>query len=456
MSKSDDIKIFAEIMEPEATSQAYLIAGHPCIAGPVRIMPDAHAGAGCVIGFTGRFSSGVIPNIVGVDIGCGVSVSRYDIPLGTFLDVLSKRYGTKDAKTIFENVDADIRKVVPTGAKCRSQMPIFELFRKSDMDAVSRSIEWLAEASLVVEEISPDRYIEPGIQLGTLGGGNHFIEIYRFDDDSKGFSLVVHSGSRNLGHKIGTYFQNKAKELNDILKRSGKKSTREHDELRNLFGFVSVDVPKGLEYLPFVGKDSEAYRKYPHFTAEKYVDCAEIAQKYAKLNRMCILKSVSDVLWEDFFFSPQFGNYFFESVHNYIGHDGITRKGAIRAQEGERVVIPLSMRDGVIIGTGKGNKDWNYSAPHGAGRLSGRADMKRKLESGELSMDDFRADMEGVFTSSVTESTIDESSFAYKPAEAILRAIEPTVEVVDVMKPLFNLKDTEPEWNRRRDNAPER
>lgn len=439
-----DIKIYADILDPGAASQAYAIAEHPCIDGPVRIMPDAHSGAGCVIGFTGSFGSGVIPNVVGVDIGCGVAALRYDMPVSELLSALSRKYGTEDEQEIFKLLDSDIRTVVPTGPRSRSALP--EFLRN---DAEVRSL--LREATEILEEISPHKHINPALQVGTLGGGNHFLEIDRFSGD-QGFYLTVHSGSRNLGHKIGTFFQTQAKKLNDLLKKSPSALSRDEAGLRELFSFVSPDVARGLEYLPYMGISSEAYRRFPCFTAEKYLYCARAAQKYAALNRRAILRAAADI------FPPSCrpvticDQGIIESVHNYIDDDGIVRKGAISARAGEKVIIPLSMKDGVVLGTGKGNPDWNFSAPHGAGRIAGRAEMKRRLESGELSMDDFRGDMAGVFTSSVTENTIDESSFAYKPAEAILEAITPAVRIDEVLKPLFNLKDTEPEqgWNRKR------
>lgn len=441
MSKDkNDIKIFAGIMDPGAASQTYAIAGHPCIEGPVRIMPDAHAGAGCVIGFTGRFASGIVPNVVGVDIGCGVAAIHYKTSLEEFWGDVEDAYGTKDRKELFDLIDREIRNAVPTGARCRSALPPF-------LASFGSASALLAEAASILREISPSKHIAPEVQLGTLGGGNHFIEIDRFASDEKGFCLVVHSGSRNFGHKIGTWFQNRAKELAEIVKSPQKASTAREREIAAFFNFVSPDVPRGLEYLPFVGKDSEMYRKYPEFTGERYMECARVAQKYAALNRQCILEYVSRVIER----TPHYiEKEFIESVHNYIGADGITRKGAISAPAGEKVLIPLSMKDGIILGTGKGNEDWNFSAPHGAGRLAGRAEMKRRLESGELSMDDFRESMADVFTSSVTENTIDESAFAYKPAKSIIEAVAPAVDVQEVMKPLFNLKDTDPEWDRRR------
>lgn len=434
-----DIKIYADILEPQAAAQAYLIAGHPCLEGPVRIMPDAHAGAGCVIGFTGRFASGIVPNVVGVDIGCGVTVAHYRVSLESFLKDLELRYDTTDRKEVFDLLDRDLREVIPTGPRSRPQMPSFLM---PDFD--SKAFSLIKRAEEILKKISPNKFIQPGLQLGTLGGGNHFIEIDRFGDERDGFCLVVHSGSRNLGHKIGTYFQNRAKELARILKNSGK----DNREICDLFGFVSPDVPNGLEYLPFVGRESEAYGRYPEYTGDRYMECAAVAQEYAALNRRCIVEYAGTVLSKTI---PGIVPEVFESVHNYIGSDGITRKGAIRAEKGERVVIPLSMKDGIIIGRGKGNEDWNCSAPHGAGRLAGRSEMKRRLESGELSMEDFHADMEGIYTSSVTENTIDESSFAYKPAQMIIDAVAPTMEIENIMKPLFNLKDTEPEDSRRRE-----
>lgn len=428
-----DIKVFADIMEPEALAQAHLIADHPCIEGPIRIMPDAHAGAGCVIGFTGRFDTGIVPNVVGVDIGCGVSVKHYKLLLSSFLYWLEVKYHTSDRTELFKLLDKDIRDNVPTGSKCRSTIPYF---LQNDKQVESL----LQKAENILKKISPNKYIDPKIQLGTLGGGNHFIEINRFEKEEDGFCIVVHSGSRNLGHKIGTYFQNKAKELAQII----KSNKSEYEEICKIFKEVSPDVPNGLEYLPYVDIDSEAYVKYPEYTGNFYMECAHVAQEYASLNRKCIMEFVSNLIPTTLNFDS------FESIHNYIDSDGITRKGAIRAMKDEKVVIPLSMKDGIIIGAGKGNSDWNYSAPHGAGRIAGRSEMKKRLEAGDITMEDFQKDMEGIYTSSVVENTIDESSFAYKPAQEIINAITPTVDIQYILKPLFNLKDIEVEGYRKK------
>lgn len=355
---SCDIKVFAKNLEQTAVDQVNTLANFEAFEGcKVRIMPDAHAGAGCVIGFTANLGDKVVPNLVGVDIGCGM----YAAPIEEPADWVA--------------FDRSVRKAVPAGfsvhgketAKTES-LGLYCFDRLESVDRLDRS-------------------------LGTLGGGNHFIEVDKSDDGT--FWLVIHSGSRNLGLQVAAHYQGLAEE--------------------NMKG----DVPKGLEYL----EGSQA---------EGYLHDMKICQEWAKENR----HEIAGLLFASGA-AVQSGDAF-HTVHNYIGEDGMVRKGAISAYAGEKVLIPFNMRDGAIIGRGLGNEDWNFSAPHGAGRVLSRAKAKKTLR-----MEDFERQMEGIYSSTVRAATIDEAPMAYKPAQEILEAISPTVEVENRLTPVYNFKAVE-------------
>jgi tRNA-splicing ligase RtcB len=246
------------------------------------------------------------------------------------------------------------------------------------------------------------RHLPPLMQLGTLGGGNHFIEIGQSEHDGR-YRLIVHSGSRNLGKRIAEHFQEKAVMISKEM---------------------GITVPKGMEYLPLTAG------------GERYLHWATIAQAYARYNRRFMLATILQ-----FFGIPFDESQVIESVHNYIAEkDQVIRKGAISAHEGEQVIIPLNMSDGTIIGTGKGNTSYNKSAPHGAGRNHSRKEMFRKLDKGEYTLDDFSKSMQGVFSTSINRETFDESKFAYKDPKVIEKYLLETVTVTDRLKPVYNLK----------------
>lgn len=354
-----DLKVFAQNLEDEARKQIDTLASTEAFSGcKIRIMPDAHAGAGCVIGFTADLGDKVVPNLVGVDIGCGMLA----VPISM--------------KCTFFDVDKTIRELIPAGFDVHGDytceveaLGLLCFDQLKNIDRLNRS-------------------------MGTLGGGNHFIEI---DDDEQGRHwLVIHSGSRNLGLQVANIYQARA------VERTGG------------------TVPNGLEYL-----DGEEAREYLHDM--------RICQRWAERNRDFM---AFDILCRNL--ASPFVDECFTTVHNYIGDDDIVRKGAISAREGEKVLIPLNMRDGAIIGVGKGNEDWNFSAPHGAGRVMSRSKAKR-----ELSVEDFESQMNGIFSTSVCAETLDEAPDAYKPAQEILDALEPTVEVVSRLKPVYNFKAVE-------------
>lgn len=373
-----EVLIHADVIDDNAREQVENTSRSPALQGLIAIMPDVHFGAGSVIGFTGKFKDAVIPNIVGVDIGCGVSC----FPLGNI-------------EIDFKELDKYIRKSIPLGMKKRERLGIDNLVDKETHDRIY-ILETRMSFMCPVQNLIP-----PAQQIGTLGGGNHFIEI---DENSEGSKfLIIHSGSRNYGKKIADHFQKMA----NIICKS-----------------MFIETGKNLEYLPM------------KYGGDDYMKYLYIAQEYAKLNREVMCKIILD------YFKIEFDNEkYIESIHNFISpKDNIIRKGAISAHNGEKVIIPLNMAEGCIIGTGKGISKYNYSAPHGAGRVSGRKQMERKLEAGEVTMEQFEKSMEGIFSTCIHKSTIDESPFAYKKYESIEKHVKETVDVEDILKPIYNLK----------------
>lgn len=395
-----DLKIFTENIEPEALNQIYTLVKQPAFADcKVRIMPDVHAGAGCVIGFTADLGEKVIPNIVGVDIGCGmltVELGRIEID--------------------FEKLDNVIREKVPSGKSVHEEetKPFPEL---EDLYC----LPYLEHKERIRRSI------------GTLGGGNHFIEI---DTDTAGNKyLIIHTGSRNLGKQVAEYYQNFAVEtmegkdkLGDMQKAliaDYKKQGRQKEiekaikELYRTFQPNPLHIPKELCYLTDTNR-------------EKYLHDMQICQKFAVKNREAIADIIlKEMNWKDV--------NSFETIHNYIELEtNMVRKGAISAKKDEMLLIPINMRDGCIIGRGKGNADWNQSAPHGAGRIMSRSKAKENI-----SLDAFEQSMAGIYTTSVNQSTVDESPMAYKPMDEIVENIKDTVEIVNIIKPVYNFKASE-------------
>lgn len=399
-----NLKIFTKNVEQEAVDQIELLLAQDAFKDcKVRIMPDVHAGKGCVIGFTADLGEKVIPNIVGVDIGCGmlcVSLGQTDID--------------------FEKLDNVIRSYVPSGRDVHEG----RIIRFDELQELK-----------CYRELRDTKRIERSI--GTLGGGNHFIEVDVAEDGYK--YLVIHTGSRNLGKQVADYYQNLAFELmsgkdklyeeQDRLikeyKAAGRKSEIQNAiaELHRNFNAVNPNIPKDLCYLD--GK----YR-------EDYLHDMRICQKFAYINRVMIAHIICNHMgWGVDADMPDY----FECIHNYIDYDSnIVRKGAISAKYGEKVLIPINMRDGCIIGTGKGNEDWNCSAPHGAGRVMSRTKAKELV-----SLEEFEKSMDGIYTTSVNQSTIDESPMAYKTLDEIVENIKDTVDVLAIIKPVYNFKASE-------------
>ena len=386
-----DLKIFTDNIEPQAKEQIYTLIKQPAFSNcKVRIMPDVHAGVGCVIGFTADLGDKVIPNIVGVDLGCGmltVRLSNIDID--------------------FEKLDKIIRNNVPSGRNVHK-------FATTKINP---------QSLFCYEQLTEIDWIERS--MGTLGGGNHFIEIDVDESDNK--YLIIHTGSRNLGKQVADIYQRKAieychgkKAQKAELIAEYKKAGREkeiNDALKLLKG---SKIPKDLCYLENQDR-------------EKYLHDMRFCQEFAKKNRL----TIADIIVREMNWSLKVREAF-ETVHNYIADDNIVRKGAISAQLGEKVLIPINMRDGCIIGYGLGNDDWNCSAPHGAGRLMSRSKAKEII-----SLSEFEDSMNGIYTTSVSQSTIDESPMAYKPISEIIRNISDTVEIQEIIKPVYNFKASE-------------
>lgn len=408
-----DLKIFTDNIEQEAIDQINTLLEQPAFTDcKVRIMPDVHAGAGCVIGFTADLGDKVIPNIVGVDIGCGmftVELGRIDTGINGKTDSSIANYVTD---IDYEKLDNVIRTCIPSGRNVHEEINyIFPELKNLRCYNKLKNIDWLERS------------------MGTLGGGNHFIEI---DEGFEGRKyLIIHTGSRNLGKQVADYYQNLAVELmigrdklayeRDRLIAEYKDQGRSSEiqdaikELRNTWRKKTNDIPKELCYL--TGK----YR-------DDYIYDMKICQRFAKQNRLMIaLKIMLSMGW--------YSIDLFETVHNYIDESNMIRKGAISAKKGEKVLIPINMRDGSLLCVGKGNEDWNCSAPHGAGRI-----MSRSKARESISMESFRESMTGIYTTSVCESTIDESPMAYKPMDEIINNIKDTVDILDVLKPVYNFK----------------
>jgi len=398
--KYADAKIFAKDLEDGARDQIVELLNQDFSKGSkIRIMPDVHQGMGCVIGFAGEMGDKVVPNIVGVDIGCGMLT----VELG-------------NVNIDLEKLDKIIRENIPYGTKVHGNRK-FEFDRLKDL--------------YIYRQLKDTRRLEKSI--GSLGGGNHFIEVGVDSKDNK--YLVLHSGSRNLGKQVAEVYQRLAvdlcsgkedyfkrkEELIESYKEKGKKSKLE-TELNNLkkeYKDSEPNYPKHLCYL------SGEFR-------DRYLHDMKISQEYASVNR----KSMAGIILSKLFGRNLDDFNYFETVHNYINFDdNIIRKGSISAYKDEKVLIPINMRDGSILAVGKGNPDWNYSAPHGAGRLLSRTQAKE-----DLSLDKFIDSMDGIYSTSVHKGTLDESPFAYKPIEDILEFIGETVDVLDIIRPIYNFK----------------
>ena len=389
---------YAKVVEEEAIGQIRRMCDYAIAEdSKIRIMPDVHAGKGCTIGTTMTITDKVVPNVVGVDIGCGM----YTVNLG------------KD-DVDFEKLD-EAAHFIPSGREVWEGRQ--ERFDLTDLHCYRE----LKDAKRLARS------------LGTLGGGNHFIEIDEATDGTK--YLIIHSGSRNLGKQVAELYQKLAINLNrgygEYLKKrdeiiSSYKEQGRRSEIQSALKQLQwqvyespVSIPEDLCYLE---------GKY----LEDYLHDVDICQVFARRSR----EKMAEIILER---TRMNGCDAFHTIHNYIDTDEmILRKGAIAAHKGKRVLIPINMKDGSILAIGKGNPEWNYSAPHGAGRIMSRTKAKNELNLGE-----YKKVMEGVYTTSVNGNTLDEAPMAYKSLEDIIDVVRESVDVIDVMRPIYNFKASE-------------
>ena len=408
-----DVKIFTDNIEENALEQIKELLSIDVFSDKkIRIMPDVHAEAGCVIGFTGDLGDKVIPNIVGVDIGCGMRI----LNLGKLSEIE------------FHAFHEHIRGNVPSGMIVREDRFGFKPLVGEEME-IYREAEQLVTELHCYRELKDSRRINKAI--GSLGGGNHFIELDK--DDEENVYLVIHTGSRNLGKQVADIYQAKAvkhltdgaDEFEETIKRTIEeyKAAGRRSELQSVIKKMRKEhqeaeprLPAALCYVEGEGR-------------EHYLHDMRLCQRWAVLNR----KLISLLLLR--FFPGVVVKEEFESVHNYISDENIIRKGSISTAEGERCIIPLNMRDGSLLCTGKGNPDWNCSAPHGAGRVLSRTQAYEKI-----TMEDFEASMQGIYSESVNDFTRDESPMVYKSAEEIIANIGETVNINTIIRPIFNFK----------------
>ena len=391
--KYNQAKIFTDVVDSASIAQVQELCNQEFTAqSRIRLMPDIHAGKGCTIGTTMTIADKVVPNLVGVDIGCGMETVRI-----------------RESRMELEKLDKLIYSRIPSGFSIREKAHRY-------LDKIDLSQLYCAgHVDLLRAEKS----------IGTLGGGNHFIEVDK--DDEGNLYIVVHSGSRHLGVEVASYYQDQGyrvlnrtdeasvKAFVEELKAQGREKEISK-ELKKLKNTKRTSVPRELAYV-----QGELF--------EQYIHDMKLVQQFAMLNRQAmmdeILKGMKLHVEEQF-----------TTIHNYIDTDHmILRKGAVSAQAGEKLLIPINMRDGSLICVGKGNADWNFSAPHGAGRLMSRAQAKQSFTVSE-----FKKQMAQIYTTSVNKTTLDECPMAYKGMDAILDNIGPTAEVVKIIRPIYNFK----------------
>lgn len=419
--------IFIDQIDDATRQQVETLCNQEWVQGShIAIMPDCHAGAGCVIGFTMTIQDKICPNLVGVDIGCGMLCIR----LPEELKILS-----------LEKLDTFINTQIPSG---------FDVYEERQYNPISTSLQ--LEKLHCFKHLKNVDYLERSV--GTLGGGNHFIELDK--SDAGDLYLVIHSGSRNLGKQVAEYYQELAyedcnhhkenvrkqkQELIDRLKKEGREKEIQR-ELEKLKPGISPDIlPKDLCYLTGA-----------HM--QDYLEDMRVCQKYARENRRLIAQKILEHLFLELYpyssgavwVEENEAGYedehidirmeCFTTMHNYVNfNDNILRKGAISCHEGEKVLIPLNMRDGAIIAIGKGNPETNYSGPHGAGRLMSRSEATQKV-----SLEKYQETMKDIYSTSVDESTLDESPMAYKSMDTILKHIGSMVNIQEIIHPIYNFK----------------
>lgn len=391
--KYNQAKIFTDVVDQASIAQVIELCSQEFTSGSrIRLMPDVHAGAGCTVGTTMTIRDKVVPNLVGVDIGCGMETIR-----------------VREGHMELQKLDKLIYEKIPSG-----------------FDIRAKAHRYLDQIDL--EELCCARHVDllrAEKSIGTLGGGNHFIEVDR--DDEGQLYVVVHSGSRHLGVEVAKYYQEEGykalnrtddgslQELVAELKAAGRQKEIQK-ELKRLKNLKRTAVPRQLAYVEGT-------------LFEQYIHDMKLVQQFAELNRQAMIDEI--VKGMKLHVEEQF-----TTIHNYIDTDAmILRKGAVSARAGERLLIPINMRDGSLLCVGKGNEDWNCSAPHGAGRLMSRAEAKQSFTVSE-----FKKQMADVYTTSVSKATLDECPMAYKGMEDVLDNIGPTAEVVKIIKPIYNFK----------------
>lgn len=393
--KYNTAKVYTEVIEDVALEQIKTLCNQEFVKdAKIRIMPDVHAGAGCTIGTTMTIRNAVVPNLVGVDIGCGMETIRI-----------------KNKHIELEQLDKFIYEKIPSGFEIR------EIPHRFNSEVDLTELRCLKEGRINLNRAERS--------LGTLGGGNHFIEADKDEDGN--LYMVIHSGSRHLGLEVAGFYQDEAyKALNSNSKtdinamiEEYKETGREQEiesEIKRLKTQIKTEIPKALAYCS-------------GSLMEDYIHDMKIVQRFAMLNRKAmmheIMKGMKLKVEEEF-----------TTIHNYIDTESmILRKGAVSAQKGETLLIPINMRDGSLICIGKGNEDWNYSAPHGAGRL-----MSRTKARNSYTVSEFKKQMKGIYTTSVNAETLDECPMAYKGMDDIINNIGETAEIIKVIKPIYNFK----------------
>lgn len=391
--KYNSAKVFADTLEQDAAAQIIELCNQPMSEGAqIRIMPDVHAGAGCTIGTTMTVTDKAVPNLVGVDIGCGMETVKI-----------------KERHIEAQQLDKLIYRKIPSGFDIRK--------------TPHRYAEKINLAELCCfGHINADRAEK---SIGTLGGGNHFIEADKGSDGA--IYIVIHSGSRHLGVEVAKYYQEEAyrrlnkcsqTEINELIGRMKAEGRHKqiNSEIKKLTSTKRTSVPKALAYA-----EGDLFRQYIHDM--------KIVQEFAMLNRQAMMNEIIKGM------GLHIGEQF-TTIHNYIDTESmILRKGAVSARAGERLLIPINMRDGSLLCVGKGNPDWNFSAPHGAGRIMSRGEAKRTFTVSE-----FKKQMKGIYTTSVGAGTLDECPMVYKSIDDIVGNIEDTAEIADIIRPIYNFK----------------
>ncbi|MDR0966128.1 MAG: RtcB family protein [Myxococcales bacterium] len=411
--KHNIAKVFTDSLEELSKRQIETLCNQSFVAGStIRLMPDVHAGAGCTIGTTMTIRDKIVPNLVGVDIGCGMET--------TVLGADTRASRKFDPARLDEIIHAQI----PSGMEVRDTA--HEFIDQTALDRIRCPAIHLARARL---------------SIGTLGGGNHFIEANR--DDEGNLYIVIHSGSRHLGVEIAEYYQEQAwRQLNgsrkpDIekqikrLKSEGREKEIER-VIQEMKSQTITDVPRELAYV-----SGELF--------DDYIHDMKITQHFASMNR----KAMMSVILEGLKIHEDDIGDRFSTIHNYIDTESmILRKGAVSARAGEKLLIPINMRDGSLVCEGLGNPDWNHSAPHGAGRI-----MSRSRAFSILRMEEYEKSMKGIYSTSVNKGTLDESPMAYKSMDDIVRNIGPTAKILRIIKPIYNYKASEEKKDRKKQKA---